>query len=66
MELKWCLVCLCSRACYGVLRFVMESGAKGCEVYTGPNGASFFLWGLVSYFIFSLGNCEWKAQGSAC
>lgn len=20
------------RACYGVLRFVMESGAKGCEV----------------------------------
>ena len=22
----------CSRACYGVLRFVMESGAKGCEV----------------------------------
>jgi len=23
---------LCCRACYGVLRFVMESGAKGCEV----------------------------------
>ena len=23
--------CLC-RACYGVLRFIMESGAKGCEV----------------------------------
>lgn len=23
--------CVC-RACYGVLRFVMESGAKGCEV----------------------------------
>ena len=22
----------CFRACYGVLRFVMESGAKGCEV----------------------------------
>uniref|UniRef100_A0A1D1YWR0 40S ribosomal protein S3-3 n=1 Tax=Anthurium amnicola TaxID=1678845 RepID=A0A1D1YWR0_9ARAE len=22
----------CSRACYGVLRFIMESGAKGCEV----------------------------------
>jgi small subunit ribosomal protein S3e len=21
-----------ARACYGVLRFVMESGAKGCEV----------------------------------
>ncbi|KAJ0799905.1 putative ribosomal protein S3 domain superfamily [Helianthus annuus] len=21
------------RACYGVLRFVMENGAKGCEVY---------------------------------
>ena len=20
------------RACYGVLRFIMESGAKGCEV----------------------------------
>jgi len=24
--------CLIFRACYGVLRFVMESGAKGCEV----------------------------------
>ncbi|WZY81620.1 hypothetical protein YC2023_028004 [Brassica napus] len=24
------------RACYGVLRFVMESGAKGCEVSTNP------------------------------
>ena len=23
---------LCRSACYGVLRFVMESGAKGCEV----------------------------------
>ena len=25
------------RACYGVLRFIMESGAKGCEVklYSG-------------------------------
>ena len=23
---------LASRACYGVLRFIMESGAKGCEV----------------------------------
>lgn len=23
---------LCFRACYGVLRFIMESGAKGCEV----------------------------------
>ena len=22
----------CTRACYGVLRFIMESGAKGCEV----------------------------------
>ena len=22
----------CRRACYGVLRFIMESGAKGCEV----------------------------------
>lgn len=22
----------CFRACYGVLRFIMESGAKGCEV----------------------------------
>lgn len=21
-----------NRACYGVLRFIMESGAKGCEV----------------------------------
>lgn len=26
------LVVLARRACYGVLRFVMESGAKGCEV----------------------------------
>ena len=24
--------CLYDRACYGVLKFVMESGAKGCEV----------------------------------
>ena len=24
--------CLQCRACYGVLRFIMESGAKGCEV----------------------------------
>ena len=23
---------LSSRACYGVVRFIMESGAKGCEV----------------------------------
>ena len=33
---------LCSRACYGVLRFVMESGAKGCEVYFGPKDAFCF------------------------
>ena len=26
-----CALVLC-RACYGVLRFIMESGAKGCEV----------------------------------
>jgi len=27
------VLCLpCRRACYGVLRFVMESNAKGCEV----------------------------------
>lgn len=25
-------VCSAFRACYGVLRFIMESGAKGCEV----------------------------------
>lgn len=25
-------VLLSFRACYGVLRFIMESGAKGCEV----------------------------------
>jgi len=25
------MCCVC-RACYGVLRFIMESGAKGCEV----------------------------------
>jgi ribosomal protein S3 len=24
--------CLWCSACYGVLRFIMESGAKGCEV----------------------------------
>ncbi len=24
--------CYVYRACYGVLRFIMESGAKGCEV----------------------------------
>jgi hypothetical protein len=29
----WVLIlALLGRACYGVLRFVMESGAKGCEV----------------------------------
>lgn len=27
----WRTVVFC-RACYGVLRFIMESGAKGCEV----------------------------------
>lgn len=26
------MVVFFSRACYGVLRFIMESGAKGCEV----------------------------------
>ena len=26
------LSCTVYRACYGVLRFIMESGAKGCEV----------------------------------
>ena len=30
--LRRVLCCCCARACYGVLRFVMESGAKGCEV----------------------------------
>jgi len=30
------LLCVYFRACYGVLRFVMESGAKGCEVCS-PN-----------------------------
>lgn len=31
--LSWCAYtnCIC-RACYGVLRYIMESGAKGCEV----------------------------------
>lgn len=28
----WLLVIVSCRACYGVLRFIMESGAKGCEV----------------------------------
>lgn len=32
------------RACYGVLRFVMESGAKGCEVLYD----AYFLW--ICYF----------------
>ena len=27
-----CLFILLPRACYGVLRFIMESGARGCEV----------------------------------
>ena len=26
--------CSFFRACYGVLRFIMENGAKGCEVCT--------------------------------
>ena len=26
------MIFLCFRACYGVLRYIMESGAKGCEV----------------------------------
>lgn len=26
------MMCCFVRACYGVLRFIMESGAKGCEV----------------------------------
>jgi len=30
--LRFCSLLLLHRACYGVLRFVMESGAKGCEV----------------------------------
>lgn len=29
--LGFAVMCVC-RACYGVLRFIMESGAKGCEV----------------------------------
>ena len=43
MGLGWVILCLVitqmniylsfsQRACYGVLRFIMESGAKGCEV----------------------------------
>lgn len=28
----WFIVSVVLRACYGVLRFIMESGAKGCEV----------------------------------
>ena len=35
MGLKACLyvnIFLFCRACYGVLRFVMESGARGCEI----------------------------------
>ncbi|OWK17914.1 RPS3 [Cervus elaphus hippelaphus] len=30
-QMAVCLLCA-QRACYGVLRFIMESGAKGCEV----------------------------------
>ena len=29
----WYFGCLVGRACYGILRYVMESGAKGCEVW---------------------------------
>ena len=29
---QFLLFFLYNRACYGVLRFIMESGAKGCEV----------------------------------
>ena len=29
---NYTVVCVLCRACYGVLRFIMESGAKGCEV----------------------------------
>jgi hypothetical protein len=32
IERFWNECFLCYRACYGVLRFIMESGAKGCEV----------------------------------
>lgn len=32
MRIRFFLPKLNYRACYGVLRFVMESGAKGCEV----------------------------------
>lgn len=33
LQLLVSLLCIfTSRACYGVLRFIMESGAKGCEV----------------------------------
>ncbi|CAH8358822.1 unnamed protein product [Eruca vesicaria subsp. sativa] len=35
---RWCCR---SQACYGVLRFVMENGAKGCEVIvSGKLGAA--------------------------
>lgn len=30
-QMDMCLL-FSQRACYGVLRFIMESGAKGCEV----------------------------------
>jgi len=30
--MPWLLLLSPCRACYGVLRFIMESGAKGCEV----------------------------------
>lgn len=29
---QWLFLFPACRACYGVLRFIMESGAKGCEV----------------------------------
>ncbi|XP_057718555.1 40S ribosomal protein S3-2-like isoform X2 [Arachis stenosperma] len=31
-QTRWHLLSRSVRACYGVLRFVMENGAKGCEV----------------------------------
>lgn len=40
----------CNRACYGVLRFIMESGAKGCEVSLKDFCAFCFVWLLWMLF----------------
>lgn len=76
LHLKF-VICYVYRACYGVLRFVMESGAKGCEVFFPlfffsslffPVSSLHFLIFLNNLYesCFRAGYCERKAQGTAC